>query len=131
MAKAMANAAGVDDAWMVENAQVTEGTSNNAYIVRADGSIQTRQLGHEILHGVTRAAIIVLCRETGREVIEHPFSVDQAKAASEAFVTSASLFVMPVVEIDGTAIGSGRPGPVTAALRDLYIRIARERQSFN
>ena len=120
MGKMMAKAAGVDDAWMVEDGAVTEGTSNNAYIVTG-GRIVTRHLGEEILHGITRAAVLRFAREAQMEVEERAFTLDEAKAADEAFVTSASAFVMPVVEIDGVALGGGTPGPVAARLREIYL----------
>lgn len=120
MGKMMAKAAGADDAWMVEDGHVTEGTSNNAYIVKGN-TIVTRHLGHEILHGITRAAVLRFAREAQMVVEERPFTVDEAKAADEAFITSASAFVMPVVEMDGQAIGTGAPGKVTARLREIYL----------
>jgi D-alanine transaminase len=120
MGKMMAKAAGADDAWMVEDGQVTEGTSNNAYIVKGN-TIVTRHLGTEILHGITRAAVLRFAREAQMTVEERPFTVDEAKAADEAFITSASSFVMPVVEMDGQPIGTGQPGTVTARLREIYL----------
>lgn len=120
MGKMRAKAEGADDAWMVEEGVVTEGTSNNAYIVK-DGAIVTRQLGHEILHGITRAAVLRFAREAQMQVEERAFTVEEARAADEAFVTSASAFVMPVVAIDGAPLGDGRPGPVARRLREIYI----------
>ena len=120
MGKMMAKKAGVDDAWLVEDGFVTEGTSNNAYIVKG-GRIITRQLGHDILHGITRAAVLRFARESQMEVEERAFTVDEAKAADEAFSTSASAFVMPVVEIDGAQVGSGKPGPVATRMREIYL----------
>lgn len=120
MGKMMAKKAGADDAWMVEDGFVTEGTSNNAYIVR-DGRIITRQLSQEILHGITRAAVLRFAREAQMEVEERPFTIEEAQAADEAFVTSASAFVMPVVEIDGVRLGDGTPGPVSRRLREIYL----------
>ncbi|MBY6202878.1 D-amino-acid transaminase [Maritalea mobilis] len=120
MGKMMAKAAGADDAWMVEDGFVTEGTSNNAYIVK-NGTIITRHLGNEILHGITRAAVLRFAREAQMTVEERPFTIDEAKDADEAFITSASSFVMPVVDMDGQAIGSGAPGPVSARLREIYL----------
>jgi D-alanine transaminase len=117
----MAKAAGADDAWMVEDGFVTEGTSNNAYIVRRDGTIVTRDLSHAILHGITRAAVLAFAREAQMRVEERPFTVEEARDAAEAFVTSASSFVTPVVEIDGRPVGDGCPGPVAARLREIYI----------
>ena len=120
MGKMMARKAGCDDAWMVEDGFVTEGTSNNTYIVRGNRII-TRHLSSDILQGITRAAVLRLAAEAQMEVEERPFTIDEAKAADEAFFTSASAFVMPVVEIDGAALGDGTPGPVTARLRDIYL----------
>ncbi|TYB87085.1 D-amino-acid transaminase [Oceaniovalibus sp. ACAM 378] len=124
MGKMMAKAAGVHDAWMIEDGHITEGTSNNAYIV-TDGKIVTRHLGHEILHGITRAAVLRFARESQMEVEERAFTVDEVKAADEAFITSASMFVMPVVEFDGIAIGTGAVGPVATRLREIYIEESR------
>ncbi len=131
MAKQAALDAGAQDAWMVEDGLVTEGTSNNAYIIKDDGVIQTRQLGPEILSGVTRAALIRLSELENMTILEQPFSIADAMNANEAFISSASTFVMPVVSIDGQAIGDGKPGPITRRLRKLYIDIALERQAFD
>ncbi|MEO0917702.1 MAG: D-amino-acid transaminase [Pseudomonadota bacterium] len=120
MGKMAAKKAGADDAWMVEDGFVTEGTSNNAYIVK-NGTIITRHLGNEILHGITRAAVLRFAREAQMKVEERSFTLDEAKAADEAFITSASTFVMPVVEIDGIAVGEGTPGPVASRLREIYL----------
>jgi D-alanine transaminase len=125
MAKMMAKAAGVDDAWMVEEGAVTEGSSNNAYIVK-DGKIITRHLGNEILHGITRAAVLKFAASAQMEVEERAFTIDEVKAADEAFITSASTFVMPVVEMDGAAIGTGKPGSVAARLREIYLDESRK-----
>ena len=125
MGKMMAKAAGVDDAWMVEDGFVTEGTSNNAYIVKGD-TIITRHLGNEILHGITRAAVLRFAREAQMKVEERSFTIDEAKQADEAFITSASTFVMPVVEIDGAQIGTGVPGSVAARLREIYLDESRK-----
>ncbi|GAA0302722.1 D-amino-acid transaminase [Rhodovulum strictum] len=123
--KMMARRAGADDAWMVEDGFVTEGTSNNAYIVK-DGRIITRQLGNEILHGITRAAVLAFAREAQMQVEERPFTIEEAQAADEAFITSASTFVMPVVSVDGVALGDGKPGPVARRLREIYIEQSRK-----
>ncbi|MEM9754434.1 MAG: D-amino-acid transaminase [Pseudomonadota bacterium] len=124
MGKMMAKAAGCDDAWMVEDGHVTEGTSNNAYIV-AGGKIVTRQLSNAILHGITRAAVLRFAHEAQMIVEERPFTIDEAKGADEAFITSASSFVTPVVEIDGATLGAGVPGPVAARLREIYLEESR------
>ena len=120
MGKMMAKAAGCDDAWMVEDGAVTEGTSNNAYIVK-NGKIITRQLSNDILHGITRAAVLRFAKEAQMEVEERAFTVLEVQDADEAFFTSASAFVMPVVEIDGAVIGSGAPGSVSLRLREIYL----------
>lgn len=129
LGKQAALRAGVQDAWMVEDGLVTEGTSNNAYIVTRDGTVRTRQLGSEILSGITRTAVLKFAREAGMTVEESPFSVQQAQQASEAFITSASTFVLPVVNIDGEPVGDGRVGPVARRLREIYIETARQQES--
>jgi D-alanine transaminase len=120
MAKMAAKKAGADDAWMIEDGHVTEGSSNNAYIVK-NGTIITRHLGNEILHGITRAAVLRFAREAQMKVEERAFTIEEAMSADEAFITSASTFVMPVVEIDGAALGDGTPGPVASRLREVYL----------
>ena len=124
MGKMEAKRRGADDAWMVEDGHVTEGTSNNAYIVRGD-TIVTRHLGEEILHGITRAAVLRLAREAQMRVEERAFTVEEALGADEAFITSASAFVMPVVSIDGRTIGDGTPGRVARRLREIYLDESR------
>ena len=125
MAKMAAKAAQVDDAWFVEDGAVTEGTSNNAYIVKGNRII-TRHLSEDILHGITRAAVLRFAHEAQMVVEERPFTIAEAKVADEAFITSASAFVMPVVEVDGTKIGKGTPGPVTARMREIYLEEMRK-----
>lgn len=125
MGKQAAKEAGVADAWMVEDGHVTEGTSNTAFIVVGD-TLVTRPLSNSILPGVTRRTIMRLADAGEIKVEERPFTVDEAKQADEAFLTSASAFVMPVVEIDGTMIGGGQPGPVSRKLREIYIEEARK-----
>jgi D-alanine transaminase len=125
MGKMMAKKAGADDAWMIEDGVVTEGTSNNAYIVKGN-TIITRHLGHEILAGITRAAVLRFAREAQMVVDERAFSIDEAKDADEAFITSATTFVMPVVEIDGKALGDGTPGKVARRLREIYLEESRK-----
>jgi len=124
MGKMQAKASGVDDAWMIEDGLVTEGTSSNAFIVK-DNKIITRHLGTEILHGITRAAVLRFSVENDMFVDERAFSIEEAMQADEAFVTSSSSFVTPVVEIDGKQIGSGLPGSVTQKLRQVYIDESR------
>ncbi len=120
MGKMMAKKAGADDAWMVEDGEVTEGTSNNAYIVKGN-TIITRQLSNDILHGITRAAVLRFAEEAQMKVEQRPFTIAEAQGADEAFITSASAFVMPVIEIDGAAIGSGAVGDRVRRLREIYL----------
>ncbi|MEM6589449.1 MAG: D-amino-acid transaminase [Pseudomonadota bacterium] len=120
MGKMMAKKAGCDDAWMIQDGYVTEGTSNNAYIVK-DGKIITRELSNDILHGITRAAVLRFAEEAQMEIVERSFTIEEAKEADEAFITSASAFVMPVVEIDGVSLGDGTPGSVAKRMREIYL----------
>ena len=125
MGKMMAQRVGCDDAWFVEDGFVTEGTSNNAYIVKG-GTIITRNLSSDILHGITRAAVLRFAREAQMQVEERPFTLQEAQDADEAFVTSASAFVLPVVEIDGRSLANGTPGPVATRLREIYLEESRK-----
>ncbi|MFL2799750.1 MAG: D-amino-acid transaminase [Paracoccaceae bacterium] len=120
MGKMMAVAAGADDAWMVKDGKVTEGTSNNAYIIKGN-KIITRQIGNEILQGITRSALIRYAETAKMIVEERPFTIEEAKLADEAFITSATLFATAVVEIDEVRIGNGKPGSCVKQLRELYI----------
>ncbi|SMP17214.1 D-amino-acid transaminase [Shimia sagamensis] len=120
MGKMMAKKAGADDAWLVEDGYVTEGTSNNAYFVK-DGVIVTRPLSNDILHGITRKAVLRMAAEAQLKIEERLFTVEEAQGADEAFTTSASAFVMPVVEIDGVSLGDGTPGPIATRLREIYL----------
>ena len=120
MGKMAAKKAGADDSWFVEDGAVTEGTSNNAYIV-VGNRIITRQLTNDILHGITRAAVLRFAAEAQFEIEERPFTIAEAQAADEAFSTAASIFVMPVVEIDGKPVGDGKPGKVAKRMREIYL----------
>ena len=124
MAKHAARKAGADDAWMVDNGYVTEGTSTNAFIVTMDGTLVTRDLTNKILHGVTRRAVLRLAEEAQLPIEERPFKPEEAYDAVEAFATGSSFFVLPVVEIDGHVLSNRAPGPLTNRLRELYIEIA-------
>ena len=125
MAKQAAVDQGADDAWFVEDGFVTEGTSNNAWIVKG-GKLVTRQLSNAILHGITRKALLRLAAEDGMEVEERTFAVEEAQSADEAFITSATTIVVPVVKIDGKLVGNGNPGSVSMRLRQLYLEEARK-----
>ncbi|MDS7594684.1 D-amino-acid transaminase [Agrobacterium tumefaciens] len=121
MAKMEARARGADDAWLVEDGFVTEACSANAHIVTKDGTLVTRELSTALLHGITRGSILDLARKAGVAVEERAFTVEEAKTAAEAFITSAGNFATSVLKIDETVIGDGKPGPVAKKLRELYI----------
>ncbi|WP_339948438.1 D-amino-acid transaminase [uncultured Albimonas sp.] len=127
LAKMEAKAQGKDDAWLVEDGYVTEGTSNNAWIVTRDGTIVTRDLSTDLLHGITRASVMKYAKEAQMKVEERKFTIKEAQEAAEAFFTSASAFVTPVVEIDGATLGDGTPGPVARRLREIYLAESRAR----
>ena len=124
MAKMMAKKAGVDDAWLEEDGLINEGTSNNTWIVTKDGKLVTRHLSNSILHGITRKSVMRCAELLQMQVEERPFTKEEAADASEAFFTSASAFVCPVVEINGNKIGEGTPGTVVSKLREIYIEEA-------
>jgi D-alanine transaminase len=115
-------AQGADDAWMERGGVITEGTAQNAHIISKDGVLVTHPLNRDILHGITRAAVLPL---VAQRIDERPFTVTEAEQAAEAFVSSASGFVMPVVRINGKPIGDGKPGSATIQLRKAYIDWAR------
>jgi D-alanine transaminase len=126
MAKMEAKAKGAHDAWLMDDdGFVTEGTSNNAYIITKDGTIVTRQLSNAILHGITRKAVLAIAKDNDLKIEERPFTPAEAQNAQEAFFTSASAFVMPVVKINDQNIGDGTPGPIAQKLRKMYIEIAQ------
>ncbi|SES44827.1 D-amino-acid transaminase [Rhizobium sp. NFR03] len=121
MAKMEAASQGADDAWLVEDGFVTEASSASAHIITSNGVLVTRPLSQAILHGITRHSTLDIAAAIGIPVEERPFSVEEAKTAAEAFITSATNFVLPVTKIDGLPIGDGIPGPLTLKLRELYI----------
>jgi len=130
LGKQRAVESGAYEAWQVDaDGLVTEGTSSNAWIVTNDEWLVTRQLGHEILHGVTRRTILAIAGEEGLAFEERPFSVEEAKRAAEAFVTSATSFVTPVVRIDDAMIGTGEPGPLSRRLLTWYRNYATGRRN--
>ena len=126
LAKRAAHDAGADEAWLIEDGYVTEGSSSTALIITADGTLVTRPESHATLPGCTRAAVTMLAEHDGVRVEERAFTLDEAFAAREAILTSASNFVLPIVRIDGRSVGDGKPGPVARQLRDLYIAAARD-----
>ncbi len=125
LGKEQAKRAGAYEAWQVDrDGNVTEGTSSNAWIVTAHGEVVTHQADHAILNGVTRQGLIRLIAEAGLRLIERPFSVTEAKQAREALLTSSTNFVLPVVQIDDSVIGNGRPGMIAEKLAALYAAYA-------
>lgn len=121
IAKQAAKAAGVGEAWMVEDGFVTEGASSTAFILTEAGELVTRPLSNAVLPGITRQSVMALAEKRGLRLVERLFTVEEAKAAREAFYTSASGLVMPIVTIDGTQVGGGQPGPAVRELRELYL----------
>jgi D-alanine transaminase len=121
LGKQAASEAGAYEAWQVDaDGCVTEGTSSNAWIVDQNGRLATRQLSHDILHGVTRRSVLAIAEQENVPFGERPFTVTEARSAREAFVTSATSFVTPVVRIDDATIADGRPGPLTRRLLGWY-----------
>ncbi len=121
LAKEVAHSKGADDAFLVENGFITEGSSCNCYIVLADNTVVTRQLSNDILHGITRQSLLELAAKDNIALEERPFTPEEAYHASEIFLSSATTFVLPVVSLDGKTIGTGKPGPIAKRLREIYI----------
>lgn len=126
LAKQIAHEAGAEDVWLIENGYVTEGGSSNAYIVTQDDVLVTRPLSNDILHGITRASLMTLAKELNLTIEERFFTIEEAYQAKEAFISSATTFVWPVVEIDDKPIGSGKPGEIALRLRDIYVKTSKE-----
>ncbi|MEE3877244.1 D-amino-acid transaminase [Vibrio sp. YYF0003] len=126
LAKQIAHEAGAEDVWLIENGYVTEGGSSNAYIVTQDDVLVTRPLSNDILHGITRASLMTLAKELNLTIEERFFTIEEAYQAKEAFISSATTFVWPVVAIDDKPIGSGKPGEIALRLRDIYIKTSKE-----
>ena len=125
LAKQAARESGAYEAWLVDtDGCVTEGASTNAWIVTKDGELVTRQTDNGILAGITRHTLKSLCNALQLKLVERPFSLAEAKKAQEAFITSATSFVTPVVKIDGDAVGDGKVGPMARRLREEYVRFA-------
>ncbi len=121
LAKEQAKRVGAAEAWLVRDGKVTEGGSSNAWIVDARGTLITHPLGNEILGGITRQTVIRCAEKLQMRIEERPFTVEEAKSAREAFITSAMNLATPVISIDGKKIGDGKPGPIALRLRDAYI----------
>jgi D-alanine transaminase len=125
LGKQAAREAGAYEAWQIDrDGNVTEGTSTNAWIVSKEGEIITRQADHAILNGITRMTLLALAERHGLKFVERSFSLAEAKAAREAFITSSTSFVMPINQIDDAVIGNGRAGSFARALRDHYLAFA-------
>lgn len=122
LAKHAASQAGVAEAWMTRGETITEGASSTAYIVTQAGDLVTRALSHETLPGITRQTILQIAHQRALNVIERPFTRKEVLEAAEVFYTSASTIAIPVVEMDGSPVGSGKPGPVFDALYDAYMQ---------
>ena len=112
---------GFDDVLFVEDGHITEASSANFHIITRDGTLVTRDLSNVLLHGITRGSILDLAQRAGLKVEERAFTVDEARSAAEAFLTSATSFVMPVVSLDGQPINGGAVGPQSQRLLELYI----------
>ena len=128
LAKQAARERGAIEAWFVDDmGLVTEGASSNAWIVDADGVLRTRDTNANILRGITRSTLLEVIRETGLPISEKPFTIAEAQAAREAFITGAGSLVTPIVQVDGVKLGDGAPGPIAMGLRRSYIERARQK----
>lgn len=126
LAKQAAREAGAYEAWLVDaEGFVTEGSSTNAWIVDRDGRLVTRPASHDILNGVTRRVLLEAAKAEGIEVIERPFTPQEAKSAREAFISASSAIIIPVVRVDGEPVGNAEPGSLTLRLREAYGRVGR------
>jgi D-alanine transaminase len=125
LAKQAAAEAGAGEAWMIEDGKVTEGGSSSAFILTRDDVLVTRENSSSILPGCTRKAVVKLAEERQLRVEERAFTIEEALKAKEAFITSASSFVQPVVKIDDKTVADGKPGPMAQRLREIYIEFAR------
>lgn len=122
LAKETARQAGAQEAWLVKDGEITEGASSNAWIVTAAGEIVTHALGKEILGGITRQGVMECAAALQMKVVERAFTIEEALAAPEAFLTSATTLVTPIIRIDGKDVGDGKPGKVARRLREAYIK---------
>jgi D-alanine transaminase len=128
LAKEAAKAAGAQEAWFVDtDGNVKEGGSSNAWIVTKDGVLVTRPAEHGILRGITRTTMFEVAAKLGLKIEERGFSVDEAKTAKEAFISSATTIAMPVIAIDGAPVANGHPGSVVLSLREAFFDVAEKR----
>jgi D-alanine transaminase len=118
---------GFDDAWLIDNdGFINEGTSNNAYIIDNNNNIITRDLSNKLLPGITRKTLLEVANKLKLSIIEKPFTVKEAIKSNEAFISSASTLIAPVINIDNQKIGQGNIGPITEILRETYIKISKK-----
>lgn len=132
MAKMEAKSRGADDAWLVDqDGFISEGTSNNSWILTKGGTLVTRQTTHDILAGVTRQAILDMASQEKLEIEQRPFTAAEAYEAQEAFFTSATALIMPVITIDGHNIAGGTPGPFARKFRKRYLELVAKHHPDN
>ena len=126
LSKTEAHDIGADDAWFLdEDNYINEGTSNNAYIIDNNNTIITRNLSNKLLPGITRQTILEVAKNLKLNIEERAFTVNEAFTANEAFISSATTLILPVIEINRNIIGNGKIGPITAILRETYIKISK------
>ena len=126
LSKTEAHDIGADDAWFLdEDNYINEGTSNNAYIIDNNNTIITRNLSNKLLPGITRQTILEVAKNLKLNIEERAFTVNEAFAANGAFISSATTLILPVIEINRNIIGNGKIGPITAILRETYIKISK------
>jgi D-alanine transaminase len=130
LARQKAKLAGAQEAWFVDpDGTVKEGAATNAWIVTRDGKLVTRPADYGILRGITRTTLFDLAGKLGLDIEERGFTVGEAKAAREAFITAATTVVMPIVEIDGDPVANGHPGSIALALRNAFFDVAEKTQA--
>lgn len=128
LARQKAKEAGAQEAWFVDpDGTVKEGAATNAWIVTRDGALVTRPAEHGILRGVTRATVFEVAKKLGLSIEERGFTVEEAKAAREAFITAATTVVMPIVAIDGAPVANGHPGSTALSLREMFFDVAEKK----
>ena len=129
MAKSEASKIGKDDCWFIENGYITEGSSSNAFIINNNNEVITRELSHNLLGGITRSSLLHFCKKNNMKFRESKFTELEAKNANEAFITSATNFVVPVIEIDGDKVGKGVVGSHVKKFQKLYLNEIQKRLS--
>ena len=129
MAKSEASKIGKDDCWFIENGFITEGSSSNAFIINDNNEVITRELSHNLLGGITRSSLLHFCKKNNMKFRESKFTELEAKNANEAFITSATNFVVPVIEIDGDKVGKGVVGSHVKKFQKLYLNEIQKRLS--